>query len=358
MRLWPLILAAGVARTVFAQPPAQTVALVQVEARDGASAAQAESAGDALTAQLVADGRLRVVERQQIAKVMKEQALSMSGAVGVAAEGAHADDAQVKVGQLVGASFVALGSVQRSGRSLSLALRAIDSSSGQVVFADSVSLGSPDQLQAGARQLSRKLADRLAGGTRAPDGAEVVGDFDAAQVKDSARGVARSLALRFPKLSGRVVEALPDGTLSCGFTGAQPFAGQFFEIDGRDEVTGQMTLKGWFLLKDTAAGACGGRAKAERGAAIGKGDQLNAMPLKINVEALEPGPGAQPELAKLLADELRAALDTVPNFRVANDPQLTAIGRVSGPRGRRTVELQLVDKSGNVVQKLDVPATF
>jgi hypothetical protein len=350
MRLWPLILAAGVARPLFAQAPAQTVALVQVEARDGASAAQADSAGDALTAQLVADGRLRVVERQQIAKVMKEQALSMSGAVG--------DENQVKVGQLVGARFVAIGSVQRSGRSLSLGLRAIDSSSAQVVFADSVSLGSPDQLQAGARQLSRKLADRLAGGTSAPDAAEVVGDFDAAQVKDSARGVARSLALRFPKLSGLVMESLPDGTLSCGFNGAQPFAGQFFEIDGRDEVTGQMTRKGWFLLKDTAAGACGGRAKAERGAAIGKGDQLNAMPLKINVEALEPGPGAQPELAKLLAEEIRAALDAVPNFRVASDPQLTAIGRVSGPRGRRTVELQLVDKSGNVVQKLDVPASF
>jgi hypothetical protein len=43
---------------------------------------------------------------------------------------------------------------------------------------------------------------------------------------------------------------------------------------------------------------------------------------------------------------------------VANEPQLTAIGRVSGPRGHRTVELQVVDKKGNVVQKLDLPATF
>jgi TolB-like protein len=350
MRLLPLMVAAGLAPAAFGQAPAQTVAVAQVEARGGATQADADGAGDALTASLVADGRLRVVERQQLAKVMKEQALSMSGAVD--------DSTQVKVAQLAGARFLALGSVQQSGRSLSLSLRAIDASSGQVVFADSVTLGSPDQLKAGAQTLSRKLADRLAGGTSAAADAEAVGDFDAAQVKDSARGVARSLALRFPKLSGRVVEALPDGRVSCGFTGTQPFSGQFFEIDGRDEVTGQMTRKGYFLLKDTAAGACGGRAKAEPGAAIGKGDQLNAMPLKINVEALEPGPGAQPELAKLLADELRAALEAVPNFRVANDPQLTAIGRVSGPRGRRTVELQLVDKSGAVVQKLDVPAAF
>jgi hypothetical protein len=34
------------------------------------------------------------------------------------------------------------------------------------------------------------------------------------------------------------------------------------------------------------------------------------------------------------------------------------VGRVSGPRGRRNIELQLVDKSGNIIQKLDLPASF
>ena len=80
--------------------------------------------------------------------------------------------------------------------------------------------------------------------------------------------------------------------------------------------------------------------------------------MKINLESLEPGPGTQPELAKLLADETRSALDTVPNFQVANDPQLTAIGRVSGTRGHRNVELQVIDKGGNVVQKVDLPVAF
>ena len=116
--------------------------------------------------------------------------------------------------------------------------------------------------------------------------------------------------------------------------------------------------KGFFLLKSISSQGCSGKARREPGAAIGKGDQLNAMPLRINLESLEPGPGAQPELAKLLADETRSALDAVPNFRVASDPQLTAVGRVSGGRGHRTVELQVVDKGGNIVQKLELPASF
>jgi hypothetical protein len=48
----------------------------------------------------------------------------------------------------------------------------------------------------------------------------------------------------------------------------------------------------------------------------------------------------------------------MPQFQVANDPQLTATGRVSGPRGRRSVDLQVIDKGGNVVQKVSVPASF
>src|SRR5207248_104997 len=74
---------------------------------------------------------------------------------------------------------------------------------------------------------------------------EAIGDFDVGQVKDGAKALARSLALRFPKLVGQVVEALPDGSVSCRFAGGTPFVGQFFEIDGKDEVTEQETKKGF-----------------------------------------------------------------------------------------------------------------
>jgi curli production assembly/transport component CsgG len=334
-------------------PAGQTVAIASVDARGSATAEAAAEMSDALTAQLVADGRVRVVERQQIARVMKEQALSQSGVM--------SDEVQVKLAQLVGARFIVVGAVQGKGRGFILSLRAMDSSTAQVAFAETLKVGSEDQIEAGSKQLARKLTDKLLGPGAAGGQAsnnDVVGDFDVSQVKDGAKALARSLALRFPKLSGRVVEALPDGTVSCAFAGGQPFAGQFFEVSGKDEVTEMEAKKGFFLLKSISGKGCSGKAKSEPGAAISRGDSLNALPLKINLESLEPGPGTQPELAKLLADETRAALDTVPNFQVASDPQLTAVGRVSGPRGHRTVTLQVIDKAGNVVQKLDLPASF
>ncbi len=347
-----LILLLALAPAVAAAPEKDhTVAIASVDFRGGADADDASEMSDALTAQLVDDGRLRVVERQQIAKVMKEQALSQSGAM--------SDEVQIKLAQLVGARWIVVGAVQTKGRGYLLSVRAMDSSTAQVAFAGNLKVGSQEQIEGGSKQLARKLEEKLVGAGPAGQGtAEVVGDFDVAQVKDGARAVAQSLAMRFPKLTGKVLDALPDGTVSCAFAGTQPFVGQFFEITGKDEVTELETKKGFFLLRSVSARGCSGKAKREPGASITAGDSLNALPLKINLMTLEPGPGTQPELAKLLADETRSALDTVPNFQVANEPQLTAIGRVSGPRGRRTVELQVVDKKGNVVQKLDLPATF
>jgi hypothetical protein len=307
---------------------------------------------DAVVAQLVGDGRLRVVERQQLAKVMKEQALSQSGVM--------SDEVQIKMAQLVGARWIAVGSVQKKGRSYILSLRALDSSTAQVAFAENLKVGSDEQIEAGSKQLARKMQDKLIGpGTGSAQASnEVVGDFDVAQVRDAAKSLARSLGMRFPKLVGRVVDALPNGTLSCSFGNAQPFAGQFFEVTGKDEVTEQEVKKGYFLLGSFSRTGCSGKVKREPGQNINSGDSLNSVPLKINLEALEPGTGAPPELARLLADETRSALDTQPQFQVANDPQLTAMGRVSGPRGNRTVSLQVVDKKGNVVHKVELPGAF
>ncbi len=341
------------AQTQAAPAPAPTLAIADVTARGNVDPDDASEMNDALVAQLVADGRLRVVERQQIAKVMREQALSQSGAM--------SDEVQVRLAQLVGARWIVVGSVQKKGRSLILSLRALDSSTAQVAYAENLKVGSEEQIEAGAKQLARKMEYKLVGAgapgsTQAAN--EVVGDFDAGQVKDGARSVALSLALRFPKLTGKLVTVIPDGTASCSFFGGQPFAGEFFEVGGKDDVTGQDSKKGYFLLKSFSQDGCSGRVKRDSGAPITDGDTITSLPLKISVEALEPGPGTQPELAKLLADEVRNALDGMPQFQVANDPQVTAIGRVSGPRGNRTVELQVVDKTGNALQKLSLAASF
>lgn len=354
MRHWSLLSLTLIAFPSLAQQaqPTPTLAIAEVKVRGNLDPDSADEMNDALTEQLVSDGRLRVVERQQIAKVMKEQALSQSGVM--------SDEVQVKVAQLVGARWIVLGTLQRKGHALLLGLRALDSSSAQVAYADSLKVGSDEQIDAGSRQLARKMEDKLLGssGASASASGEVVGDFDPGQVKDSARAVAHSLSLRFPRLTGKLVNVIPNGTASCAFSDGQPFAGEFFEVSGRDSVTEQDTKKGYFLLKSYSQNGCSGRVKKDGMSPIEDGDTLASMPIKISVEALEPGPGTQPELARLLADEVKSALDGLPQFQVAADPQLTAIGRVSGPRGNRTVDLQIVDKSGTAVQKVSVAASF
>jgi curli production assembly/transport component CsgG len=345
----------AVPAAAFAQAQgAPTVAIAEVTARGNADADMASEVNDALTDQLVSDGRFRVVERQQIAKVMKEQMLAQSGVM--------SDEVQIKVAQLVGARFIVLGSVGTKGRSYALSLRALDSTSAQVAFSETIKVGTEEQIEAGSKQLARKLADKLVGpsggSSQAAASPEVLGDFDAAQVKDGAQAVARSLALRFPRLTGRIVNALPNGTASCSFDSGEPFKGEFFEVSGRDDVTEQDSRKGYFLLASWSRNGCSGRVKREPGGIIEDGDTLTSLPVKIGVEALQPGPGTPAELASLVATELRAALDSIPQFQLAPDPQLTATGRVSGPRGRRTVELQVIDKTGTVIQKVNVPTSF
>ncbi|MGZ6125379.1 MAG: CsgG/HfaB family protein, partial [Myxococcales bacterium] len=204
-------------------PP--TVAIAEVVSRGNAGGDLASEMNDALTDQLVAGGRLRVVERQQMAKVMKEQALAQSGVI--------SDEVQIKVAQLVGARWIVLGTVAGKGRGYALSLRALDSSSAQVAFAETLKVGSDEQVETGAKQLARRLEEKLLGpGSAAQASDDPVGDFDTAQVKDAARDVARSLALRFPRLTGKIVNALPNGTASCSFDSGEPFKGEFFEISG------------------------------------------------------------------------------------------------------------------------------
>src|SRR3989442_712217 len=162
-----------------AEPPKdRTLAIAAIEARGGASADLASMAEDALTAQLVSDGALRVVERQQLARVMKEQALAQSGAM--------SDEVQIELAKLVGARWIAVGAVKQTGRGYSLSLRAMDSNTAQVAFADSVKVGSDEQVEDGARQLALRLEAKLSGG-KAPEGAQAVGNFDPGEVKDLAR---------------------------------------------------------------------------------------------------------------------------------------------------------------------------
>src|ERR1041385_1479896 len=135
MTMRPLLaLSLTLSLPALAQAPAandKTIAIASVDAKGGADSDDADTMSDALTEALVGDGRVRLVERQQLAKVMKEQALSQAGVM--------SDEVQIKVAQLVGARWIVVGSVTKKGsKGYVLAIRALDSTTAQVAFAQNL----------------------------------------------------------------------------------------------------------------------------------------------------------------------------------------------------------------------------
>lgn len=326
----------------------QTLAIAGIDARGGTSADQAARFSDLLTTTFVGDGKLRIVERGQLAKVMKEQALASSGAM--------SDEVQVKLAQLVGARYIMVGAIQREGRSLALSLRAIDSSTGHVVHADTQKFPQ-DQLEAGARAMARRLQDKLLG-TKTASG-EVVGDFDPSYIKEASRQLARLLAARFPKVEGKVVNSLPNDTASCQFSDTRGlFRGERFELSGYDMVTEQNVVKGFFLLTEISDRSCSGRVKKTVPGDVSDGDSIRSLPLKVSLDPLEVGAGVDAELGKLFSSETKESLKNQPQFDLNGEPQVILSGRIVGGRGHRAIEVQAQDKSGNVLQRWDLTGAF
>ena len=328
-----------------------TLAIASVENRSGATADQAALMGDLFTATLVNDGKIRMVERAQIARVMKEQAMAQSGAM--------SDEVQIKVAQLVGAHWIMIASVQGDGSGQVLSARAIDSSSGNVVFADTLKLANADQFSAGVRQLARKLQDKLVGSDTAGAAADAVGDFDPSLIKEASRQLARLLAVRFPRVEGKLVEVIPNGTASCAFPDWKLlFANERFIVAGMDSVTGQELEKGIFLLKTVSDTGCSGRIKSGGPDEISNGDVLRSRPLKIAMDPLRVGAGTDPAMGKLFSDEARESLKNQAAFDLSGDAQVSLIGSITGGKGHRVIEVQALEKGGAVIQRWDLTGTF
>jgi hypothetical protein len=347
-----LLFTTALSLAVQAEPAKDaTLAIAAFDARGRATADQASLVSDLLTATLVNDGKLRVVERAQMAKVMKEQTLSASGIM--------SDEVQIKVAQLVGARWIMIGSIQNEGAGYVLTARAIDSSSAQVAFADTLKLGSADQISAGARQLARRLQDKLTGSSSAKQSGEAVGDFDPSIIKEMGRQFARLMAVKFPKVEGHLKEVLPNNTSGCRFSDPKSvFQNQRFNIVGVDSITGQGVEKGIFLVTVINDRGCSGKYKGGGAEEIVDNDVIKSLPLTISMDPLRVGPGADPEMGKLFSDEAKDSLKNQAAFEVTDSPQVTLVGSISGGRCHRVIEVQALEKGGAVIQRWDLVGTF
>jgi TolB-like protein len=107
---------------------------------------------DMLETDLAASGRLALVERRDLDKILSEQELGLSGAVD--------ESSAPRVGRLAGASRIACGSFLAKSGSLRMDAKVLDSETGAIVAASSA-LGEESQALALEAELARKLMEAL-----------------------------------------------------------------------------------------------------------------------------------------------------------------------------------------------------
>ncbi len=108
------------------------VAVLPFSPIDGSSSLEGEGVAEHLVTELVRSGKLEVVERGLLAKVMKEHALMATGAI--------RRDQVSKVGEMWGADAIVTGSFSISGGKVLLHTRMIEVGSGRALYASTARL--------------------------------------------------------------------------------------------------------------------------------------------------------------------------------------------------------------------------
>ncbi|MFC1481988.1 PEGA domain-containing protein [Candidatus Neomarinimicrobiota bacterium] len=127
------------------------MAILDLDGR-GISSSEAASLTDRLRSELVRTGRITVVERGQMERVLAEQDFQMAGCT--------SDECAVEVGQLLGVTEMVAGSIGKVGSTFSLDIRVINVATG--VITNSIIRdyrGEIDGLLAEMRVLAEDLAD-------------------------------------------------------------------------------------------------------------------------------------------------------------------------------------------------------
>lgn len=124
-----------------------SVAVLPFETRGGSADLGGEML-DKLITQLVALHRFKVIERSQLEKVLKEQALGMSGVVDVASA--------TKVGKVLGVDAVLIGSITQDDKKVGMDARLVNTESAEVLTSNDAYANSdnPEEL--------RKMATKVA----------------------------------------------------------------------------------------------------------------------------------------------------------------------------------------------------
>lgn len=152
-----LIMSLAFAPKGFAEPKERTLSVLYFAntTNNPDAAWLSKGLADMLVSDLAASGAFSIVEREELQKVLQEQELALSGLVD--------EQSAPRIGKLLGANLLVVGSYIYKGTDLRFDAKAVEVESGTVVCTASVQ-GAADQ----ALQMERDLANRLASGLGAP----------------------------------------------------------------------------------------------------------------------------------------------------------------------------------------------
>jgi len=152
--VWIGAVAAAVGVVRAAEPSALRVAVMPFDtvADEGGLAALGQGLQAMLTTDLASAPAIQLVERDKLAAIKGELALSKTGAIDKATA--------IKVGKLLGASHLLTGQVAIVGKAMRLDARLVDATTGEVVLADKIE-GERELFFELEKALARKLVDAL-----------------------------------------------------------------------------------------------------------------------------------------------------------------------------------------------------
>jgi len=113
----------------------------------------AESLVEMLTTALAGTDRFTLIERRQLSKVFEEQKLSLTGLI--------RNDTACRIGKMLGAKAVVLGSLSRTGEEVQVDVRLVDVETSKILGAADVSFRELGELRRAAEDLAEGLAESL-----------------------------------------------------------------------------------------------------------------------------------------------------------------------------------------------------
>ncbi len=128
------------------------LAFIGLEA-SGVSESAAAGISEAILDTLIKTYRFDVVEREQLAAILEEQALSLSGCT--------TTECIVQVGQLAGADKALVGKVSQVGRVFTLTLRLADVTTGKLEYSDSAESLNLEELLNEGRSIVQRFAESI-----------------------------------------------------------------------------------------------------------------------------------------------------------------------------------------------------